>query len=378
MLRDAQARDALVARIVGIGGLHASGLLWYDEQNIEVQITSTPTVQAQLELNSLCDFFNINVRIAVNPDLQGHEQEPLINHHKWRLEYRSRRYLEYVSNEKLFSRMRYAMENITILSDGGKVGLLQPDDEGFFFMELFSHTHEEMTLRDIKQPPDGFLAEANIPDPGMGAPNAIKNYSKSLDGCLFKFSKKKYLEKILEDGIFQISPASAYKDPSLNNAIRDSELELTVFVQPEEIKLKLKDGSYLKPKGVIDFTSKVDSNYYVYCMGQFLFPRLFNDFDADSVLIIRDRDEFLRRLISGVEKSLPRWKGVHASVAYTDPYIPIPGVEAIVHFTKLVQYFYQREYRIVWFPPKGETFAHLDPIDIEIGALSDICDLVEL
>jgi hypothetical protein len=48
------------------------------------------------------------------------------------------------------------------------------------------------------------------------------------ESCLIKYGYRKYMAELAERGCMRLNPASCYKDPSLNPAIQDSELEFAV------------------------------------------------------------------------------------------------------------------------------------------------------
>jgi hypothetical protein len=46
--------------------------------------------------------------------------------------------------------------------------------------------------------------------------------------------------------------------------------------------------------------------------------------------------------------------------------------------TKHFRYYYQREFRIVWLPPEPTQAMSLTPVFLDIGNLSDFCDVIDL
>ena len=100
-------------------------------------------------------------------------------------------------------------------------------------------------------------------------------------------------------------------------------------------------------------------------------PRLFNDFDADACLIIKNPLEFISRM----EKSLPSniFKFCHQKIKYFDPLIDDP-LETCLIFSKNFAYTYQNEYRIAFIPFDNKKT--LSPTIIKIGDTSDIAENV--
>jgi len=210
------------------------------------------------------------------------------------------------------------------------------------------------------------------------------------DRALFKFGKATHLRPMLECGRLLISPASSYKDPSLNIAQRDAD-ELRIVLRPsttgKPIVIKDQEGNTVFDTSAprhfqIAFEIGGDQNYYVWCCSTTYEPRLFVDFKADACLIIHDHNEFARRLNTALYANSPTLPGMRGNdVRYYDPLSPGEALENMckeplpIMFFKDFRYTYQAEYRFVW-PVKDVT--ELAPVNIEVGPLHDICDLVEL
>ena len=123
--------------------------------------------------------------------------------------------------------------------------------------------------------PDRFLEGAplakatwpEVPEPV----EAIKGINLKGD-YLVKYGELRHLRPMFEKGILRIAPASSYNDPSLNQARKDSELEVSVFLDPSETKIELVDEHTLEPQRIIEtlgsitFTMDFPSDYYVSCL----------------------------------------------------------------------------------------------------------------
>src|SRR5205085_8475920 len=114
-----------------------------------------------------------------------------------------------------------------------------------------------------------------------------------------KYGRSQFLTETLKKGILRISPASSYKDPSLNYAQQDDELEVALLGLPSEVKIEAIDEKTGKSKGRIEpignvkFMMRAPTNYYACCLSLTFNQRLFGDFQADCALIIKDPKEFL-------------------------------------------------------------------------------------
>lgn len=98
------------------------------------------------------------------------------------------------------------------------------------------------------------------------------------------------------------------------------------------------------------------------------------DFEADSAIVIRDRELFTQRLASAFLARNPGWKCLAGSVTYYDPYRDYTKFK-LPEMAKHFGYAYQKEARIVFKPPRRLT-TPLEPIFLNIGPMSDFADLV--
>lgn len=117
------------------------------------------------------------------------------------------------------------------------------------------------------------------------------------------------------------------------------------------------------------------SDFYVQCLSLRFAPRLFDDFEADSCLIIYDAKEFGRRVMGALRTRFPDWFVTSFGMTYIDP--DNPGDEPILLPTaKHMRYIYQQEQRILCHPRM--PVRRLDAIMIESGPLGDIAEVVSV
>jgi len=284
--------------------------------------------------------------------------------------------------------MRDIVCNATTLTRNGKVGLLSAEAGGEYWLERVSHVQEEMALRGIGFPA-GFMKDASVPKPSFPdeprAQRLVRDLGPQLAGHQYvvKLGKSKDLEPALKEGRWRISPASTYAaaDPSLSVAQRDTELEMNVYLPKS--RLKFWDGKTGKFKGEgetvgnITRTSRA-SDYYVSCLTKQLDPRLFDDFQADCCIIVHDPTEFARRMFVAAKKLLPSWHGIFRDVRYVDPYLPPPDdpQDFSVFCSKDFRFWYQKEVRFAWLPE--QDIKNLDYLFLELGDISDICQMAKL
>lgn len=189
-------------------------------------------------------------------------------------QYLADRYLQYLSLDDLVQRLRDILSNILILRDDGKGGLHDIRGEGRYWFILFCNVMTEFDLRGCS-PPDGFLENAEVPKLTWPDPPAGSEYRDSLKfkgDFLFKFSKASWLQDMLDNGTVYLSPATRFDDPTLNPAIQDKELEMTVLEDPTKVKIFTVDQESLEEKNTIDpignvsFLLESPSDYYVICL----------------------------------------------------------------------------------------------------------------
>jgi len=311
----------------------------------------------------------------------------LKRHELWRQQYRLRRYMEHLKEDDLQQRAKDVFNNLTLLNEESKISLPKLSSETETWMILWTHVLEEFVIRFGPYPSGfttGFMKDVRIPDPrstlASKAANAVRTTSLPRGDYFFKYGKFKYLKQALNEKRIRISSASSYDDPSLNPAIRDKELELSIYPLSSELKVKAYDGKTSKYKGDIHpenvvYTRRSKTDYYVYCLSLSFAPRLFLDFDSDACLVIRKPREFEDIILSVFERKMQDWSGVSRKVVYIDP-LNCPMTDIDVFSSKHFRYAYQREYRFVWLPPNPKQ--NLDHILIEVPNIEEYCYLVNL
>ena len=306
-------------------------------------------------------------------------------HNLWRKKYRGDRYLKSFSVEELIVRSRDVLANQTFLTERGKIGIGHMNTWGDYFLQAWTHILEECNLRKYPFPyPLNQIKDVQLPNynwPGLQTAVEARRARNLVAGnYLVKYGKLKYLQPAFDSGKIRIAPASFYSDPSLNRAIRDSELEISIYSHPTNPKLILDVGTdvlkaSIRPAGNVIHILKSPTNYYVYCLAADYSYRMFGDFEADACLIINRPQRFINKLIDVVERKLHNLKGFATSVTYIDP-INTSKEELDIFFCKHFRYTYQKEYRVIWLPPYAEM--SLEPFEIEIGSLEDCSELISL
>ena len=217
----------------------------------------------------------------------------LARHEVWRLQYRQRPYLRSASDDALVQRLKDVMNNLSTLTPEGKIGVLPIGPDGVRWMRLFTDVHEEYVSRKALLP---LLSDMPFPKPT--APSlpksvlALKDVETPGPGqALIKLGKRAHMKDLHERGRIRIAPAGSYSDPSLNYAISDDELRIDRITPGAEVTISFLDKQTderknVRPIGDVINTTSLATNYYVYCMTHTLNYRLFDDFEADTCVIV--------------------------------------------------------------------------------------------
>lgn len=312
----------------------------------------------------------------------------MIRHEHWREQYRVRRYMEYLKTVDLEQRAKDVFQNLLVLTEEAKIGLPPINGNGHYWMSTWTHVLEEFSLRYGPYPAgftNGFMKTARIPSPmstlAEKAARAVKQKRLEPGSYLVKYGPERFLREVLECGTIQICPADFYNDSSLNPAINDNELEISVEVLPSEITMTVIDKATQQPKGTVQpisnvvITSQSATNYYVYCLSTALEPRLFLDFDADACLVITKPKLFIEKLFRAFDEVFSGWDGFATPIIYVDPLRPgtrEPDLFRSKHF----RYVYQKEFRVIWLPPQAAK--KLDRIYLQCSDLAECCELIQL
>jgi hypothetical protein len=130
-------------------------------------------------------------------------------------------------------------------------------------------------------------------------------------------------------------------------------------------------GDALDQRVDVRFNSPTD--FWLYCVTTSVEPRLFVDLQADACVIIRDKKKFGELLRGAARASLPPASAHDGPAIYVDPLLPKTSM-VFVPFAKHFGYSYQDEHRFCWLPTQPAK--ELSPVDVSLGSLNDIADLL--
>lgn len=291
--------------------------------------------------------------------------------------------MEYLSNEDLEERTKDVFFNMTILTPKGQIGLHDINNKGLYWIIKWTHILEEFQLRYGSFPngfTNGFMKDAptinptypNIPPSKL----AIDRIDGLKAGYIYKFGKSKFLDPMFKYGKIRIAPASLYNDPSLNKAIQDDELSFFVSNRSENVfYMDKKEDNSIPTFGNVTFHLKATSNYYVHCFASKYTLREYDDFEADTCIVVTEPRTLFKKMQKSVSQKLPDFKGFASPVKYLDPLVCTPE-EVNILFCKHFKYSYQNEVRTIWVPPS--PIQYLEPLHIEIGSMEKYAQIIHI
>lgn len=305
-------------------------------------------------------------------------------HERWRREYRKVRYAQHLSRPELNKRIRDMFMNMLRVTPEAKLGVFPVEGGTGVLWEKWTHVLEEMVLR-YGPYPRGFDRDIlhNEPFPNFASELAGKAAKRMAElylkpgSVLIKLGRKDHMEQLFSEGGLRLQPATFYSKPELNQAVRDDEMTIPLsFVLDREQLRKLvinpDEVPDDAPQQRLDVEFRSTADFWLYCVSRSIEPRLFVDFKAEACVVIKNPGEFARRLREGALAATGT-PMTEAKAVYVDPLLPT-SPKIYVPFSKPFGYMYQDEYRFCWVP--NPPVAKLEHLDIKIGSLTDIADLI--
>jgi hypothetical protein len=299
---------------------------------------------------------------------------------EWLREYQNSRYLREVHDAVLKRRFDDLTSNLWSTDAAGNPAPLPDPNRRHQILRLISHVMLEQMQR-ARVPTRDFDERALWEASAAGyTPPHLKTPFAGSPVCFAKFGKRAHIANAFDNGALRITPASSYDDPSLNPAQVDKELEHTTITPNEHLMFKLyrRDAAANEVELPVQnkelFRYMMVPDFYVWCCGLGYDARLFHEFQAEAVLVIRDKDAFRARLSAAVAGVLPKGSMTDGPLNYYDPYT-VRREQLVPIFSKHLRYWCQNEYRFAWTVPEGVS---LSPFFVELGPLHDIAEFLEL
>jgi hypothetical protein len=272
--------------------------------------------------------------------------------------------------------------NLMVLTPQGQISISSIDrDRNDSWTELWTHMLEEYGLRGTGMP-SGFMTyvqsvQPTAPKPAKGTLE-IESLKIDAKDKLIKFGNADWLEESWKTGRWRIVPATYYGADGLCAARKDSELELDIripeFSRHPEAHDRLDDEFPDSITQVKAMRITANTDYYMACFSRTFIHRLFDDFKADSCLIVRDENIFKSKFDNALAEFRPRWARLSGNIEYVDPILP--KKEPNVYLAKHFRYSYQQEFRFTLTP--HVPIEKLQTAYLELGSLRDCCEFVPL
>ena len=292
-----------------------------------------------------------------------HDYEPEF----WEFQYELYRYLKNPGDDMLEQRYRYIHRNFCILVRPERH--IIPINSGLSSWYWYRKEHQtryEFFLRKLPLP---------LPHPFPRGKFTAPIRSRGPNSCdiLFRFGESQFMKPFVEKGEIRISHASSYKDGPVSDPRTDDELKIHRYLPGHHTKVATKEGKKIPIIGDLHETYSIPMDYYTLCMSTDFEPYIFEEFDYDSCVIIKNPDQFAIRLEASTKSLLPNWYFHHNPVEYFDPYEPYKNQCLDPVMCKDFSFAYQMEYRAIWHPPDNKSAK--DYINVRIGSLEDICEI---
>lgn len=292
----------------------------------------------------------------------------------WELQYQLYRYLEGVSGVVLAERYSSILNNMrALISRDRDVIPIQSFLSSWYWFRKEHQTRFEFALRGIQLPvPPPY--DAVFDNKALGAPIRPKHVNAG--DVLFRYDRRQgaetcHIEAMRRNGIVRIRPASDFREIEQDKARQDEELSKKSFLPGSHTRITTQDGREIPIIGNVQQTVSMP-NYYVWCVACDWDNGLFTHFNADCCIVIKDGDEFVRRLEVAVADLLPGWYFHHNPVQYFDPYEKQRDEFFDAAMSKDFRFAYQREYRFLWFPENVEDANGF--IYPKLGCLEDLVE----
>ena len=195
---------------------------------------------------------------------------------------------------------------------------------------------------------------------------------------LYKFGKREHIIALAEEGKLFLNLASKFADSSYSKGAFDAgELMLNQTIPVEaEFQVFSKDG---KPKGKFKAISPSPMTIgpapdaLIFCTSFVYNKSLYEEFEADSCLIIRDADRFVNQACKAILNSIEGSYVDAGSVFYSfeEELYSLDFKNQHVYYNKPAKYAHQKEMRIVATIQNEKS--EPKPTIVDIGPTADYC-----
>jgi hypothetical protein len=286
----------------------------------------------------------------------------------WEFQYENYRYLKNISDQKLIKRYEDLCRNFTVFSDNDRDKIpINSYQSSWYWYRKEHQTRYEFFLRKLSLP--------EPPKPRSVIKKPYRNEKPVSHDILYRYGYNKSITSLFEFGYTKIKPASVYKDGISSDPRTDDEKNKERWFVGDHSKITTLNGDEIKTIGDVKSNNSA-CDYYVLCLSYDFEPLMFEEFGYDSCLIIKNPEEFAFRLEAEFKKHFPGWYFHHNPIHYFDPFEHQKNEYFSPTMSKDFSFAYQMEYRFLLDPLKPtEEIKSLSEFEIQLGSLSDICEL---
>jgi len=289
----------------------------------------------------------------------------------WEFQYQCYRYLERAPDTVLVARYKDILRNMkALVSRDRDVIPIQSFLSSWYWFRKEHQTRLEFSLRHTALPVMPPM-EVMFDNVAVGAP--ARPAHPNAGDILFRYDRRTYIEPLANEGLIRIRPASGFKSLENDRARQDNECEKVAFLPGAHTRITTRDGVNMPIVGDVKKMVSLP-DYYAFCMTCDWDLDLFADFDgADSCIVIKNVEEFARRIERTAAEQLPNWYFHHSPVEYFDPYERVRNEYLDAGMSKDFRFAYQREYRFLWFPKDAEVADGFK--FLALGSLRDLAEV---
>lgn len=296
------------------------------------------------------------------------------NENHWQSEYEIFRYLKNLQDKGLYERHEAILKNMAYLQWCLDEIPIESYLSPWYWKRKLFHTQQELLLRAL--PTKNY--KALVPSSLLTKPKIHQASKPCSTNFLSHYGELKYLKETFKEGKIRIKLASGNNNSQLNAAQQDNEIKKHHYLTNARIEIIRPEGNIEQPfKGDIKHEISLPFDYYMYSMAMDFDWYMFNEFGANACLIVKDVPKFIDRINQAILKVYPRLDPYDFPVQYYDPYEVRTNEKIDPGSSKDFSYALQKEFRLLWLPIKCLHEQLHKYIDLEIGSLQDICELVE-
>jgi hypothetical protein len=280
-------------------------------------------------------------------------------------------YLAKTEMQAVLRRTGVVLGNLADIDREGRVFLSPPKRSRFDFVKLMQDCQIELGRRGLSGTLDLDAGELlHIPRPTFPerpiAARLLERYGPPAPPYVVRYTKYKYAEDLLSNGVLRINPASTMQANALV-AINDNEIERVTHFPCHQIRLHTPDGKILPLISDLTANSSSATDYYALFFCDTLSAKMFEVFKYDCAILLRDLNSVFGAITKAFEEQMPGgWFHGRDYVDYFDPILDSrlsKGPD--ICFSKPFDFSYQRELRLCWLPEVGQP--KLQPVELKVN-----------